>query len=389
MSFLFPQQRALSAQQLLADRRSGRTSSSSHITRDKALRHSATWACLRLRADLVSTMPVDVFRRVDGVQVELTKPPVLVNPGGPSGARLVEHMYSTQWDLDSCGNTFGIITAFDGQRLPSVIELVNADSVIVRRRKGKLTYSIGGSIYQPEEIWHEKQFTVSGVPVGLDPISYAAMSINTSLNAQQFAADWFSNSGVPASHLKNTNQSLTPEKADAVKARFKAAIAQGDVFVSGKDWDYNVLAAKENAASWLDQQESGVADVCRFLGVPGDLVDAPAKGSSVTYANITQRNLQFLILNLGPAIYRREEAMSAGLLPKPRYLKLNPASLLRMDLASRYASYKVGIDGRFLAPSEARDYENLPPLTPEQEAEIARLMPSKQQTPTSPTGVTP
>ena len=34
-----------------------------NVTREQALRTSAAWACLRLRADLVSMMPVDVFRR--------------------------------------------------------------------------------------------------------------------------------------------------------------------------------------------------------------------------------------------------------------------------------------------------------------------------------------
>src|SRR5439155_18095408 len=52
------------------------------VTNDSALRHSAVWACLRLRANLISTMPVDVYRNVGKIQVDVPKPPVLVNPGG-------------------------------------------------------------------------------------------------------------------------------------------------------------------------------------------------------------------------------------------------------------------------------------------------------------------
>lgn len=54
------------------------------VTGESAMRHSAVWACLRLRADLISTMPVDVFRRSGGVQVEVTKPSLLVTPDGVS-----------------------------------------------------------------------------------------------------------------------------------------------------------------------------------------------------------------------------------------------------------------------------------------------------------------
>ncbi len=37
-----------------------------YVSTDTALRTSAVWACLRLRADLISSFPVDVFRTVDG-----------------------------------------------------------------------------------------------------------------------------------------------------------------------------------------------------------------------------------------------------------------------------------------------------------------------------------
>jgi hypothetical protein len=37
-----------------------------------------------------------------------------------------------------------------------------------------LEYRIRGKLYDPEHIWHEKQFTVAGLPVGLSPIDHAA-----------------------------------------------------------------------------------------------------------------------------------------------------------------------------------------------------------------------
>lgn len=59
----------------LIPHRTDRRVGSTVVTNETALRHSAIWACLRLRANLVSTMPVDLFRRVDGIQVEVPKPP--------------------------------------------------------------------------------------------------------------------------------------------------------------------------------------------------------------------------------------------------------------------------------------------------------------------------
>lgn len=377
------------ASDYLNDSRQMRTTGASkRVSKDDALRHSAVWACLRLRADLVSMMPIDVFRkvRIDGkqVQVELPKPPVLITTGGEE-VRVKEWIYSTEWDLDSCGNTFGVISSKDQHGKTARVDLVPSDSVVVRMRKGVKTYQIDGTTYQPSEIWHEKQFTQSGMPVGLSPIAHAAMSINGYLSAQAFAAEWFSNSAVPAGSLKNTEKVIKPTEAAQIKERFKASISAGDLFVHGKDWDYSMLAAKASETQFIEERNFGLTDACRYFGVPGDMIDAAPTGGRPTlvYANITQRNLQLLITNLQPAIDRREEAISWGMLPDQWYAKLNTAALLRMDLKSRYESYGVGIDKRFFAPSEARDYENLPPFTPEQLAEFETLKPASTPPPST------
>ena len=377
--------RELTALDLLAER-TGRRSGRGPVSREKALRHSAAWACLRLRADLISTMPVKVYRDVDGTPVKLPAPPVLVKPS----TRIMEWLYSSQFDLDSCGNAFGIITARDGAGRPAQITLVNADDVTVIVKDGVVTYRIGGTTYTANEVWHERQFTVPGMVVGLSPIAYAAMTLQRYLSAAEFTVDWFGNSTVPGGHLKNTARTLKRQEAAKVKAAFKASVEAGDVWVSGSDWEYNMLAAKANEAQFLETMDGSAHDVCRFLGVPGDMVDLGVNGSSITYANITQRNLQFLITNLGPAIARREDAFSADLLAAPRYVKFNAGALLRMDLKSRYEAHAIGITTRFLAPSEARGFEELPPFTPEQEAEFTRLpLPGSPQTPNQNPGGTP
>ncbi|MEU9654837.1 phage portal protein [Streptomyces chartreusis] len=368
------------------EQRAGTTS----VTNESALRHSAVWACLRLRANLVSTMPVDVYRRVGGIQVEVPKPPVLVTPGGPQ-VRMIEWLYSSQMDLDRAGNCFGLITAVDGFGLPARIELVPLCDVTVRVRKGALKYVIGGKEYDPSQVWHEKQYTLPGLPVGLSPVAYAALAIGEYLSIQEFALDWFGNGSVPAAHLKNTGRTITPEFADETKRRFKASIANNDLFVTGSDWEYNPIQAEAAGADWIEAKRFGIADVARFFDTPGDLIDAAASGSSVTYANISQRNLQFLIMNLGPALIRREDALTS-LTPQPRFVKLNSDALLRMDPQTRALMLKTQIDSRVLAPSEARELEERPPFTESQLAEFDRLFGTKNPAPSfggaAPMGVT-
>ncbi|MFC8438038.1 phage portal protein [Streptomyces griseoincarnatus] len=355
------------------------------VTNDSALRHSAVWACLRLRANLISTMPVDLYRKVDGIQVEVPKPAVLITPGGDE-VEMPEWMYSSQFDLDRSGNSIGLITALDGLGLPARIELVPSSDVSVRMRKGKKTYRIAGKVYEPHEVWHEKQYTVPGLPVGLSPVAYAAWSISEYLSIQQFAMDWFRNGAIPSAHLKNTAKQLTPEQADGAKQRFKAAVMNRDLFVTGNDWDYDMIQAEQAGADWIQAKQFGIGDIARFFDCPSDLIDAAVSGSSVTYANMTQRNLQFLVMSLGPAVTRRENALSR-LSSRPRFVKLNRNALLAMDPQTQAQVLKTRIDSRTLTPSEARAFYDQPPLTDDQMAEFDRLF-GKGTTPT-PTTATP
>lgn len=365
--------------------RPGTSGGAAAVTNETALRHSAVWGCLRLRSNLISTMPVDLYRRVDGIQVEVPKPPVLVTPGGAE-VEMPEWMYSSQFDLDRAGNTVGLITAKDGLGFPARIELVPIGDVAVRMRKGKKTYRIGGKIYQPEEVWHEKQYTVAGLPVGLSPVAYAAWSISEYLSIQQFALDWFSGGAIPNAHLKNTAKQLTPDQADGAKQRFKAAVMNRDLFVTGNDWDYEMIQAEHAGADWIAAKQASIGDIARYFDCPSDLIDAAVSGSSVTYANMSQRNLQFLVMSLGPAVKRREDALSR-LTSRPRFVKLNTNALLRMDPQTQAAVLKTQIDGRMIAPSEARALYDRMPFTGEQLAEFDRLFGKGTQA--QPTTATP
>lgn len=365
--------------------RPAQASGAAVVTNKTALRHSAVWACLRLRANLISTMPVDLYRKVEGIQVEVPKPPVLVTPGGEK-VKMPEWLYSSQFDLDRAGNAVGLITAKDGLGFPARIELVPIGDVTVRMRKGVLKYLIAGVEYDSSEVWHEKQYTVAGLPLGLSPVAYAAWSISEYLSIQQFALDWFSGGAIPSAHLRNTAKTLNQDQADGAKQRFKAAVQNRDLFVTGNDWEYKMIQAEQAGSDWIQAKQFGIGDIARFFDCPSDLIDAAVSGSSVTYANMTQRNLQFLVMSLGPVVKRREDALS-DLTSKPRFVKLNSNALLRMDPQTQAAVLKTQIDARVLAPSEARAIYDRPPLTDAQMAEFDRLFGKGAQA--QPTTATP
>jgi HK97 family phage portal protein len=342
------------------------------VTSKTALRQSAVWGAITLRADLMSSFPIDVFRRVNGIQLEVPKPPVLVKPSGEQST-IREWMYSSQMDLDRVGNCYGVITERDGNNKPSRIDLVSHDSVSVRVKGDEVTYIIKGKTYSADQIWHERQYTLPGHVMGLSPIAHAAWSLGLWASAAEFAADWFGNHGmIPSGTLRNKSKVLAPGEAEVVKARYKASRETADIFVTGNDWEFTTNSAAVADAKFLETQGASDIDAVRFFGVPGDMVDVATKGSSITYANITQRNLQFLITKMGPAVARREDALSS-LLAEPRFVKLNTSAVLRMDPETTSRILINEVQGKITAPSEARALMNRAPFTADQIAEFEQL----------------
>lgn len=352
------------------------------VTPETALRQSAVWACLRLRADLVSTFPIDAYRDIpkeDGkgrFRVEVPKPPVLVEPGGKRW-KINQWMYASQFDLDRCGNVVGIITETYGPQsnpLPARIDLQPTSAVQILQKRGDsvVRYRIDGKEYTEDKIWHEIQYPVSGSPVGLSPLAYAAWGLGESLSIDEFVRNWYAGGGIPRARLRNTKKTIPGEDAKKIKSRWRESVQDGDLFVHGMDWEYDLIQAEAMGMEWLHARQAKVPDICRYFGCPADLIDAAIAGQSITYANITQRNLQFLIMNLGPAVFRREVRLS-DLLPRPRYVKLNTDSLVRMDPKLRAEMNKILIDARLRTPTEIREKDDLLPYTEDDYAEFERL----------------
>lgn len=357
------------------------------ITTDTAMQNSAVWACLSLRAGLVSSFPAEVYRERDGRNVKMTPPPVIRNPGGVLVSRR-QWMYSTQLDLDRAGNAFGLAREFSATKterwplgVPSVIDLVQLGNVKVRRRErdNELVYTIGGKEYDWRHVWHEKAYTVAGLDVGLSPIAYAAYALGSYLSAQTFALDWFTGKTMPAAILKNTKKELNPDEAAIIKGRAQAAMEPGGLFVTGNDWELDPLSATTAQSEFITTMQYGVPEIARFFGVPADLIDGAVAGASVTYANLSQRNLQFLITKLGPAVEARQDALST-LTSSPRFVLLDTTKLLQLDHLQQAQLDKINIEARTRVPSELRERDNLAPYTPEQLAEIATLFPNKTST---------
>lgn len=358
------------------------------VTADTSLRSSAVWAALRLRANLISTLPIDTFKRdaTTGIPLSIGNPRVRWVNGGQE-VRWDEALYATQVDLDRSGNAFGVVTQRNGSNLPAEIELVDLGVVQATPRQvfngapgSDWIWKINGVEYPYEDLWHERQYVISGFPMGLNAVAYAAYAVGSYLSAQDFATKWFSSDALPAAVLKNEEETVPTKVAEAAKARYQASMTPGGVFVTGRDWTLSPLNASNESNRYIETMQNTVSDIARYFDVPADLIDGSIAGSSITYANITQRLTQLLTVHLGPTITRRELALST-LSASPRFTKLNRKALLAMDPLTQAQLLGLEIDKRITTVNEARAIMEKAPLTPADKTEFKDLFGDKNPAP--------
>ena len=353
--------------------------------RTSALRQSVIWASMSLRAATESLMPANVYRNTGGVAVEVNKTRFFRAPSSFAEGHddtFADWMYAGRMALDGHGNNFGEVVERDTFGFPVRIQLVPPEDVRCRISRYRIVeYQFGHTVMNPRNVWHERQNLIPGVPVGLSPFAYAALTIQTGQAAREFASEWFGNKAVPAAHLKNTERAIPDDTAAAkIKARFQETVTAGDVFVTGKDWTYSPLQAKAAESGLLDAMNWNALELVRFFNVMPEMVSVGVEsGASITYANITQANLQFLVRHMARSIKGREDALTA-ITPSPQFVKLTREAFLAMDPLTRAELIETKVRSRTLTPDEGRRIDDGMPLSESDYAQFDRLFgnPNKQ-----------
>ena len=104
-----------------------------------------------------------------------------------------------------------------------------------------------------------------------------------------------------------------------------------------------------------------VEQACRFFGVPPSMAYAAVSGQSVTYANVSQADLQYLKHSLGIWLLDIEDAWSS-LLPVDQTVKFNVEGLLRMDAEGRWKIHDLRLSNKTTSVNRVLALEDEPPI---------------------------
>lgn len=310
------------------------------------------FAATRLISESVASLPLQAYRRTGDGRQRIALPAVLEAPSA-YGTRM-EWVQRCMMSLLLRGNAYGLRVG----GIRGSIEWLHPDKVRYDETTRRWTYD--GHTIEPGELLHIPALTVPGSTLGLSPVGACVTTTRTGLETQRFMRDWFRNKAIPGMRFKNTEVTLKADEAQKVKERMQATMRAGEPFVTGKDWDLDVITLPAEHAGFIESARLNATQVANIYGVPPEMIGGES-GSSMTYSTTEMQQIQFLTHTLRPWITRLEAAFSS-LLPAPQYVKFNVDAMIRVDTKTRHEVYRLDREIGLRNLDEIRALEDLEPL---------------------------
>lgn len=367
-----------------------KTASGINITDNKALQSSAVYACIRVIAEAVASLPLIIYQKEeDNSRTSATKHylyPVLHD---------VPNEFQTSYEFRETvmvhllmrGNAFIFKEKNNAGQIVSLIPLNPASMIVKLTAKApfyEYTHEDGTkSFWGDTEIWHIKGLSSSGI-IGLSPISLMRESIGLSLKMEEHGARLFSNYARPSGIL-TTPGKLSENSAERLKKSWYGAqggenVHKVAVLEEGLTWTSIGFSAEDS--QFLESRSFQIEDIARAFKVPAILIGH--SNTTSTFASVEQQMISFVMHTLRPWLVRIEQSINKNLLNEIErrngfFTEHKIEGLLRGNIQSRYAAYAIGRQNEWLSANEIREFENLNPIEGGDEYKNPIVTPSPTQ----------
>jgi len=349
-----------------------RSSAGVSITEERALKYSAVFGCVRVLAETVASLPLHVYRRLEGGGKERATDHylydllhVLPNPELTSFEfRELQMVYLTLW-----GNAYAEIE-FGKNGKPVALWPLRPDQMQVRRVDGELVYeyqsnAVGRVTFPWYKIFHIRGLSTDGV-VGLSMIRIAREAIGLGLAAEEFGARFFDNDarpGIVLEHPGTLSEEALEHLRKSWEAKHKSLADKHRVAILEEGMKVHEVGIPPEDAQFLETRKFQVNEIARIFRVPPHLIGDLEKA---TFSNIEQQSIEFVIHTIRPWLVRWEQAIMRDLFSKndrnEYFAEFLVDGLLRGDIESRYKAYAIGRQNGWLSADDIRELENMNPL---------------------------
>lgn len=342
----------------------------------RAMQTSAVYACVKILAETVASLPLHLCTRdKSGKREAASQHPLYACLYETPNEEMTSFQFreSMMTSLLLWGNAYARIIRRQGH--VSELWFLKPDRMTVERdtatKKIKYTYSDDVQnqtfVYKPEQVFHVKSLSLDGV-LGLSPIAQAREAVGLALATEEYGAKFFGNGARPGGVLEHPGVVKDPERLrESWNQVYRGARNSHKVAVLEEGMKYHTIGIAPEDAQFLETRKYQVNEICRIFRVPPHLVGDLDRA---TFSNIEHQSIEFVQHTIRPWIVRWEQEISRSLLTESERLlyfaRFNVDGLLRGDFATRMQGYATARQNGWMSINDIRRLEDMNPIPKEE-----------------------
>ena len=337
----------------------GRTTSGKPVNERTAMQTTAVYACVRILAEAVASLPLHVYEyQDDGGKKLVHDHPLYYLLHDEPNPEMTSFVFreTLMSHLLIWGNAYAQIIRDGAGRVLGLYPLLPDKMDVQRDDRGNIYYvysrnsdenpmfkEYGDIRLKAEDVLHIPGLGFDGL-IGYSPIAMAKNAVGMTLACEEYGASFFANGANPGGVLEHPGVLKDPSKVrESWNSVYRGVNNAHKIAVLEEGMKYQQIGIPPEEAQFLETRKFQINEIARLYRIPPHMVGDLDKSS---FSNIEQQSLEFVKYTLDPWVIRWEQSLQRSLLlpgEKGKYfIKLNVDGLLRGDYQSRMNGYAVG-----------------------------------------------
>ena len=365
------------------------TATGKFVSIEGALRTSSVYACIRVLAESVASMPLFLNRRLARGREHANDLPLygLLHDSPNREMTSFELIENVMGYLNAWGYSCAEIERDGAARIRGLWPIrPNLVSVLRLDASGLPSYTGSGPRVwfvnvngeqvplRDSSIWHVRAFGLDNT-LGLSPIGQAREAIGLALAAEEFGGRLFSNDSRPGGVLMAPG-TVSPTALQRIRSSWESAQSglsnAHRVAILEQGWTWQATGIPPEEAQFLQTRQFQREEIAGVFRVPLHMIQG-AGARAQGWSTLEQQSTEFVMYSLLHWLRRIEQTINRDLLTaverQTLYAQFNPAGLLRGDIRTRFAAYAIGRQWGWLCADDIRESEEMNPL-PDHQGEI-------------------
>jgi len=352
----------------------GSSISGKSVNPRNAIQMSAVYACVRVIAETIASLPFAVYEDTGEGSRKATDHQLYRLLHDEPNTEMTSFVWRETMlsHLLLWGNSYSQIIRSGRAKIIGLYPLLPDRMDVDRDSSGKLTYTYTTSDgkqtkLRPEDVLHIPGLGFDGI-MGYSPIALEKNAIGLGISAEEYGSKFFQNGARPSGILTHPNTVKDPKRLrESWNAAYGGSGNGSKVAILEEAMSFTPISMPNNESQFLETRKFQVEEICRIYRVPPHLV---ANLDRATFSNIEHSSIDFAVHTIRPWLVRIEQAINRALFAENEkghfYAQFNIDGLMRGDYKSRMEGYAIARQNGWMSANDIRGLENLNPIADEE-----------------------